>query len=169
MLKSERVSKSDFSAYCGSVVIKQPTDCRDAGTRWMTTGAAWRVLRLGLLGVQPAADRLWAFFEKTRSQSKSLWVGPLWGLIDLGDHRAADALVELLADKRAFYEKYGFLSRAGDQRVVIPLIAEILDGAGEIRGEATWALTGIAHRLGRDRFSEVLTGGGNALTINHIS
>jgi hypothetical protein len=74
-------------------------------------------------------------------------------------HCAADALVELLADKRTFYEKYGFLSRAGDQRVVLPLIAEILDAADERRGEATWALTGIANRLGRERFCNVFRDG----------
>ena len=122
-------------------------------------GRSLASVAIGLLGMRPGANQLWSFFQKTRSAPKFLWIGPLWGLIDLGDHRAADALVELLADKRTFYEKYGFLSRAGDQRVVLPLIAEILDTADERRGEATWTLTGIANRLGRERFCSVFRDG----------
>jgi hypothetical protein len=49
-------------------------------------------------------------------------VGALWGLIDLQDERAADALLELLTQGRRFYELFGFLSRAGDRRAIIPLL-----------------------------------------------
>ncbi len=145
--------------FCGDQAADGLMGCWDALDDY---GRSLACVALGLLNAQPAADRLWTFVEKTRSQSKSLWVGPLWGLIDLGDHRAADALVELPADKRAFYEKYGFFSRAGDERAVLALITEILDGADEIKGDAMWALTGIAHRLGRERFFEVFRDGGDA-------
>ena len=104
---------------------------------------------LGLVGARQSADRLWAFYQLTRSVPQTLFVGPLWALIDLGDKRAADALSDPLLDKRAFYEKYGFLSRAGDARVVLPLVSDLVRGSEETRADAMWALTGVAHRLGR--------------------
>jgi hypothetical protein len=42
---------------------------------------------------------------------------------------------------------------------VLPLLGEIIEVADETRGEATWALTGIAHRLGRERFYDVFRDG----------
>ena len=121
-------------------------------------GRSLAAMVLGLMGAHQSADRLWACYQTTRSASKDLFVGPLWGLIDLGDSRAADALVELLGDRRQFYEKYGFLSRVGDHRVVLPLIAELLLGVEENKPDVLWALTGIAHRMGRDAFHQQLTG-----------
>jgi hypothetical protein len=125
-------------------------------------GRSLAAVVLGLLGETSAADRLWAFFEWMRPLPQSYFVGPLWGLIDVGDRRATDALVELAADQRQYYEQYGFLSRAGDHRVVLALIAEVLDGADEKRSEAMWALTGIAHRIGRDDFRAAIRDGDNA-------
>lgn len=115
-------------------------------------GRSLAAIALGLLGETSAADRIWAFFQRMRPLPQSYFVGPLWGLIDLGDPRAADALVDLAADRRRYYEQGGFLSRAGDHRVVLALIVEALDGTDERRSEAMWALTGIAHRIGRDNF-----------------
>ena len=117
---------------------------------------------LGLLGETSAADRLWAFFQRMRPLPQSYFVGPLWGLIDVGDRRATDALVELAADERRYYEQYGFLSRAGDHRVLLALIVEALDGTDERRSEAMWALTGIAHRIGRDDFRAAIRDGDDA-------
>jgi hypothetical protein len=117
---------------------------------------------LGLLGETSAADRLWAFFQRVRPLPRSHFVGPLWGLIDMGDCRAADALVELAADRRQYYEQYGFLSRAGDRRVVLALIVAALNGSDERRSEALWALTGIAHRIGRDDFRAAIPEGDDA-------
>jgi hypothetical protein len=77
------------------------------------------------------------------------FVGPLWGLIDVQDPRAADALAELVAERRAFYELYGFISRAGDARFILPLVEEVLKKAEQTSADAMWALTGVAHRLGR--------------------
>jgi hypothetical protein len=120
----------------------------------------------GLVDAQAAADRLWAFYQTMRSLPGMFFIGPLWGLIDLGDRRAADALLELTVGKRLFYEKYGFLARAGDRRVVLPLIAEVLDNAEETRADAMWALTGVAHRVGRDGLYLELTGGSEAQETN---
>ncbi len=113
-------------------------------------GKSLACIVLGLLGEQQTADQLWAFYEKTKALPQNLFVGPLWSLIDMGDSRVADALVEMIVDKRVFYEKYGFLSRAGDERAVVPLMSEVVFGAEETKADAMWALTGIAHRLGRD-------------------
>jgi len=114
------------------------------------------------LGAHQSADRLWACYQTTRSAAKDLFVGPLWGLIDLGDNRAADALVELLDDQREYYEKYGFVSRVGDHRVVLPLVFELLRGVEEIKPDVMWALTGVAHRLGRDVLHQQMTGDSDA-------
>jgi hypothetical protein len=127
-------------------------------------GRSLACVALGLLGAQRASDQLWAFFKSMRSTPRTHWIGPLWGLVDLGDARAADALLDLLVAKRVYYEQYGFLSRAGDQRAVLPLIAAILDGREEFRADAMWALTGIAHQLGRDRLAEALRSEQGALT-----
>jgi len=142
--------------------------CADAGAEALIDswdalddyGRSLACVALGLLDAHSAADRLWQFFERTRSTPSTDWIGPLWGLIDLADARAADALLELLLAKRVFYERYGFLCRAGDQRAVVPVIAAMLDGPEALHADAMWALTGIAHRLGRDRFGEVLSGEG---------
>jgi hypothetical protein len=139
--------------WCDDAGAEALTDCWDALDDY---GRSLACVALGLLGAQPAADRLWAFFQNTQSASNTYWIGPLWGLIDLEDARAADALLDLVVAKRAFYELYGFLSRAGDQRAVLPLIAGMLDGPEQLRADAMWALTGISHRLGRDRLAEVL-------------
>jgi hypothetical protein len=119
-------------------------------------GRSLACVALGLLDARSAADRLWRFFERTHCDSTTHWVGPLWGLIDFADARAADALLDLLLSQRVFYERYGFLSRGGDRRAVLPLLAATLDGPESLRADASWALTGIAHRLGREGLREVL-------------
>ncbi len=134
-------------------------DCWDALDDY---GRSLASIVLGLVGETSAADRLWAFFQRMRPLPQSIFVGPLWGLIDVGDRRATDALVELAADQRRYYEQYGFLSRAGDHRVVLALIVEALDGTEERRSEAMWALTGIAHRIGRDDFHASIWDGDDA-------
>jgi hypothetical protein len=121
-------------------------------------GRGLACVALGLLDAKPEADRLWTFLENTLSAPKPHWVGALWGLIDLDDPRAADALLQCLKTEHYFYERQGFLSRAGDARAVRPLMSEILDGPERLRGDAMWALTGIAHRLGREAFALALQG-----------
>ena len=114
---------------------------------------------VGLLQARQAADRVWAFYEKVKdNQRENLCVGPLWALIDLQDERAAGALLELLTRRRLFYELFGFVSRAGDRRTVIPLCILSTDAPEATREEAMWALTSIAHRIGRAAFREELDG-----------
>mgnify|MGYP006288447507 FL=1 len=121
-------------------------------------GRGLACVALGLLDAKPEADRLWNFFQNRLSGPKPHWVGALWGLIDLGDPRAADALLQCLMTEHDFYEREGFLSRAGDARAVRPLMSELLYGPERLRGDAMWALTGIAHRLGREAFALALQG-----------
>lgn len=121
-------------------------------------GRGLACVALGLLDAKPEADRLWTFLENRLSGPKPHWVGALWGLIDLDDTRAADALLQCLMTEHYFYEREGFLSRAGDARAVRPLISEIMHGPERLRGDAMWALTGIAHRLGREAFALALQG-----------
>jgi hypothetical protein len=107
---------------------------------------------LGLLKAQAGADRIWRCYQEVVSlRDKTYFVGALWGLIDLQDARASGALVDLLTERRAFYELYGFLALAGDARAVLPLMASLRHSRkGEGPSEPLMALVGIAHRIGRD-------------------
>ena len=74
------------------------------------------------------------------------------------DPRAADALAELVAERRAFYELFGFISRAGDARFILPLVEEVLKRSEAASADAMWVLTGVAHRIGRDEVLRLLSG-----------
>ena len=120
-------------------------------------GRSLAAVVLGLLEARPVADRIWSFYQKVRdNRRENLLVGALWGLIDLQDDRAADALWELLPQGRRFYELFGFLSRAGDRRAIIPLLQLATEADQGTKAEAMWAVTGIAHRIGRTAFLEEL-------------
>lgn len=125
----------------------------------MTKSAVLVVFLAGLLGAKAAADPIWNLYRATRSSPDNLFVGALWGLIDLQDARAADALFELMAAQRAFYELFGFISRAGDSRFMVPLVTEVRKQVEDVSADAMWAMTGIAHRLGRDELLRLLTEG----------
>jgi hypothetical protein len=120
-------------------------------------GRSLAAVVLGLLEARQAADRIWSLYQKVKdNRRENLLVGTLWGLIDLQDERAADALWELLTQGRRFYELFGFLSRAGDRRAIVPLL-QVATGADQAtKAEAMWAVTGIAHRIGRTAFLEEL-------------
>lgn len=105
---------------------------------------------LGLLKAQTAADQIWAFYQHVKNNRReNLFVGALWALIDLQDHRAADALLELLMEGHDFYELFGFLARAGDRRAFLSLFALSVRGDEAIKPEAQWAVISLAHRIGR--------------------
>jgi hypothetical protein len=107
---------------------------------------------LGLLGERSAADELWHFYRRViHNRRESHFVGALWGLIDLGDERVGEALADLLGQGRDFYELYGFLSLAGDARVIAPLLSRLARESRE-NEQAAMALVSIAHRIGRDAF-----------------
>ncbi len=114
-------------------------------------GKGLACVTLGLLGAQASADKMWAFYQKARHNWRDTthFVGPLWGLIDLKDERAGGALADLLSKGRGFYELFGFLSRAGDARAVVPLLWAMQK---EENMDAMMALLSIAHRIGRDAF-----------------
>jgi len=107
---------------------------------------------LGLLGERSAADKLWHFYQRVvHNRRESYLLGALWGLIDLGDEPVGEALADLLGQGRDFYELYGFLSLAGNARVIAPLLSRIAQESKE-NEHAAMALVSIAHRIGRDAF-----------------
>ncbi len=139
--------------WCGEDGIDALLTCWDSLDDY---GQSIACVALGLLGAQRSGNHIWDFFQKVQDTRESLFVGHLWGLIDLKDRRAADALATFLDTGREFYEMYGFISRAGDNRFVFPLIGQTMHGPDNAKGEAMWALTGIAHRLGREALAEEL-------------
>lgn len=107
---------------------------------------------LGLLRERSAADRLWHFYQRVvHNRRESHFVGALWGLIDLGDERTGEALADWMGQGRDFCELYGFLSLAGDARVIVPLLSRVARESKE-NEQAAMALVSIAHRIGRDAF-----------------
>jgi hypothetical protein len=106
---------------------------------------------LGLVGMRSSADTMWTFYHKAvRNRGQSYFVGALWGLIDLHDERAGEALADLLRQRHYFYELFGFLSLAGDARAVSPLLQELQRRPDEQRMDPLMALLSISHRLGRE-------------------
>jgi hypothetical protein len=139
--------------WCGEDGVDALLACWDALDDY---GRSIACVALGLLGDQRSGDYIWDHYQKVRSTRENLFVGPLWGLIDLQDQRVADALATFLDQGHEFYEMYGFMSRGGDKRFIFPLIALAMLGPDKAKGEATWALTGIAHRLGREALAAEL-------------
>jgi len=116
---------------------------------------------LGLLGISAAAEPIWQAYaagpgNKWDADDDSLGVGLLWGLIDLGDGRAAGALAKLLQADARFYELYGFLARAGDEAAVGVLLESSENLEEPERSEAEMALLAIGHRLGAARLAQAL-------------
>ena len=104
----------------------------------------------GILRARASADLIWDLFQRTKQNRETYFVGALWGLIDLQDRRAADALVDLLERGRDYYEMFGFLARAGDVRAVMPMIVAMVRGTKDVKEQASVVLSAIAHRIGRD-------------------
>ena len=122
---------------------------------------------LGLLNAQQATDQIWTFYQQVKTdRCENLFVGALWGLIDLQDQRVADLLLELLITGQDFYELYGFLSRAGDRKAVLPLVFCVMEGPDQSKSDAMWALTSIAHRIGRTVLIEEVANGEVSLKVN---
>jgi hypothetical protein len=110
---------------------------------------------LGLLQARQAVDRIWGLYQTLKdNRRENLFVGALWGMIDLQDERAADALWELLDEGRRFYELFGFVCRAGDRRAIAPLLRLAMEGDAATKEEAMWAMTGVGHRIGRTALIE---------------
>jgi hypothetical protein len=113
-------------------------------------GKCLACVALGLLEVQASADKMWAFYNKVKSKSESHFVGALWGLVNLKDEQVNGALVELLLQKRTFFELFGFFSLAGDARAVHPLLWAADQLPVDDAAHPLTALVSVAHRIGRE-------------------
>lgn len=106
---------------------------------------------LGLLGARPARGLIWSYYQEVKQNlEESDFIGALWGLVDLRDERASEALAGLLATGQDFFELYGFLSRAGDASAVVPLLSLASTLPKEDQVGSMMSLVGIAHRIGRE-------------------
>lgn len=123
-------------------------DCFEALNAY---GRSLACVVLGLLEMPAGADKIWTYYQKVvRNRSESYFVGALWGLIDLRDERAGQALAELLTKRRYFYELFGFLALAGDAQAVNPLLQLLAEVPEENQLDPLMALLSIGHRLGRE-------------------
>jgi hypothetical protein len=144
--------------WCGAAGIEAIADCWDDFDDY---GRSIACMMLGLLGAHSLADKMWDFYQQVKDQSEeNLFVGALWGLIELQDHRVADELLEFLMEGRDFYEIFGFLARAGDQRAVLPLLYLAMNEENEdVQSDASWAVCCIGHRIGRHALIAHMSGG----------
>ena len=111
---------------------------------------------LGVLHARSSADLIWDLFQRTKQKPESYFIGALWALIDFGDARAADALAELLDLERGYEEMFGFIARAGDERVIIPMVGLMVRGNKTEKDQVGYVFAAIAQRLGRERFLATL-------------
>jgi hypothetical protein len=112
-------------------------------------GKSLACVALGLLKVQSAAQRMWGLYQEARANHQEPdFVGALWGLIDLGEARVAEALNELLGEEFFFYELFGFLALAGDRKALLPLLELAEATSAEERYAPLFAAVAIAHRGG---------------------
>jgi len=122
------------------------------------TSRALICVALGRLGAREYADLIWKEIDDNPlDDGTGGFVGPLWALIDLGDPRAADVLIELLEEGLLFHELWAMLSRAGDARALFPLLAATAVVSEELQSELAFTLAAIARRLGREASIEALT------------
>lgn len=116
---------------------------------------------LGLLGHRPAAERIWDFLNHalgTCEAPERLYVGPLWGLIDLDDSRAADAVASLLAEGKWFLEMPDFVALAGDLHCVEPVLAALAQSSSkEERQNLMMALACVLQRSGKSAFASAVS------------
>lgn len=133
--------------WMGDAGVEALMDCFDDLTEYAKSQAC---VALGLMDAQDSAEIIWAFYQAAKKNTREThFVGALWGLIDLGDARAADALADLLMEQRSFFEIFGFVSLAGDVRAVLPLAALIWAGDESTQKSASMALLSVGHRIGK--------------------
>ena len=110
--------------------------------------AALACVALGLLRSPVSLQPVWECYLRLKALTReSHFIGGLWGLVDLGDRRAAGELDEYLKSGRRFYELFGFLSLAGDERSLVPLIASAMQLDQNTDADPFMAATAIAHRV----------------------
>jgi len=114
-------------------------------------------IALGRLGAREYVDLIWKEIDDNPlDDGTGGFVGPLWALIDLGDPRAADVLIELFERGLLFHELWAMLSRAGDARALFPLLAATAIVSEELQSELAFTLAAIVRRLGREASIEAL-------------
>ena len=114
-------------------------------------GKSLACVALGLLEAKAGGDAVWGFYERGKGEpDERYFIGALWGLVDMGDPRAADALAELLWEMRYFYEIFALTHKGGDGRAVMPLMLAMQMGGEEMQGAASAALSSVGHRIGRE-------------------
>ena len=112
--------------------------------------AALACVALGLINSPTSAKDVWQRYLRLKALTpESHFIGGLWGLIDLGDRRVAGEVFDYLRQKRYFYELFGFLSLAGDQRALGLLITQAMEQGRGDGIDALMAATAIAHRVGK--------------------
>ena len=110
----------------------------------------------GLMKAHRMADTIWEYYRTIDQKVKNNFVGALWGLIDLEDPRAADAIYDLMTNYGAFHELFGFIARAGNLRFIIPLLYLCIKCSKSTREDALWAATCIGYRFGKEAVIEHL-------------
>lgn len=107
----------------------------------------------GLLEEKASADMIWDFYLQERARQGGEGApGALWGLVDLKDERANQALVDLLTRGIWTYELFGWLSMRGGKEAIHPLMEAIMAGPEDVRIQPMMALISVAQRVGREAF-----------------
>jgi hypothetical protein len=112
--------------------------------------ASLACVALGLLNLPASTQNVWQCYLRLKAFShESYFIGGLWGLIDLNDRRVPGELFDYLDHNRFFYELFGFLSLAGDERALARLISLAMEQGQDESADPLMAATAIAHRVGR--------------------
>ena len=120
-------------------------------------GKALACVALGQLGAHRAADRIWRYFETALETAETGYIlGPLWGLIDLEDPRASDAVAIVFEEGWIYGELPAMAGRAGDRRALLPLLAWMAEDQAAVDSDIGAAITLVAHRIGRQAIIEEL-------------
>jgi hypothetical protein len=113
-------------------------------------GKAVACVVLGQLGASGSADKMWAyFFEAYEDPAPGYFIGPLWGLIDLNDPRAVEAVAQVATDHWTFPELPAMIAKVGDRRAVRPLLLWMMKEEPDPDHPLMHALTLLGHRIGR--------------------
>jgi hypothetical protein len=119
---------------------------------------------LGLVGSTDAADGIWATAASPVFDSEELLVGAAWALTDLEDARAGQVVAKALRQGYSAFEWYAMAERIGDEAVFLQLIERVMTTEARQKEATSFALVGIAHRLGELRLRETLIEAGCSLS-----
>jgi hypothetical protein len=118
-------------------------------------GKAVACVVLGQLGASGNADRIWAYFvEAYEDPVPGYFIGPLWGLLDLNDPRAVEAVAQVVMDHWTFPELPAMIAKVGDRRAMAPLLLWMMSEEPDPDHPLMHALTLLGHRIGRQAIIE---------------